>query len=364
MQAIRSRTLTQPPIPSGRKSDRGNPHLPYPTSATASISQAQPLVAEPSESNSREHSLKLSIGAHVSSHASVLVRFEQLLEKIRSPLVLSYQILGSWLLFFSAQPILGRDRTFTVPFIACAFILGIYLLNWLSEIKADFINDESRLLLLKNHRLYWSITIASLSLGVVVPTIMGKLHWSIPLLLVIGILYSFPLIPWYHKKSGWISARLKDIPGLKSLTVSSCYAAYVFGLPLIFSAQVAEMDSQIVWLIIGVFILNMLNTNFDDSLDIQSDKIEGVPTLPVLLGRKKFLNAFVAVNLIWISVIVLAFSNQALDGKHAGFLLAQAFLPFAWILTQKVWPERKFLLDILIESDLYIAALGFILIFT
>ena len=88
----------------------------------------------------------------------------------------------------------------------------------------------------------------------------------------------------------------KKIPGFKNIFTSGIWATgAAFGLPLYYSLP---LDSVYVFVFMFLLLRSLGNVIFFDLKDVRSDAIEGLKTVPVLLGRKRTVMLLKAMNLI------------------------------------------------------------------
>jgi 4-hydroxybenzoate polyprenyltransferase len=285
-------------------------------------------------------------------------KFGNWIEDNKSLIVLLYMVAGMGFCTWATGYYLGISNPIWPTLALSAFVLGIYFLNWVAESRTDFINDSSRIGVVKHQGLYWTLAIGCFSMGVIFAISQNSMHWSILLIIAIGVLYSFPLLPWYRKKTGWYFSRIKDVSLLKSLTVTGCFTAYVFAFPLIFSNRTSPFTLDLIWLILGFGLLNFMSTVYDDILDYPGDKLNKVPTLPVLLGVQKCHYLLASICGLWMITVAVGYFLNSINTNQTVFLFAHTlFLPI-WITTRKLVPRNRVLIDLLIESDLFLWPLG------
>jgi 4-hydroxybenzoate polyprenyltransferase len=280
------------------------------------------------------------------------------IEDNKSLIVLLYMVAGMGFCTWATGSYMHVPNPIWPTLALSAFVLGIYFLNWIAESRTDFLNDSSRIGVVKRPFLYWSLVIGCFSTGLIIATYQNSMHWSILLLIAIGVLYSFPLLPWYEKNARWHYTRIKDVAFLKSLTVACCFTAYVFGFPLIFSGPLTNTPSELGWLIMGFLLMVFSDTVYDDLLDYPGDKIENVPTLPVMLGVRNCTYLLIALSVTWFTVVFTAWLSGHLNVNYMVFLSIVAFYPIVWMTVRRYAPKKRVALDLLIESDTLLWALG------
>lgn len=105
--------------------------------------------------------------------------------------------------------------------------------------------------------------------------------------LLAGVLYSIPLFP-----AGFRYRRLKDVTGVKSLTVAVRWSIATVVTPL-FCAR-APWCVGIAAAMLWEFAREVVNSVYFDMADLPGDRAEGVVTIPVAFGHattRKWLHA-------------------------------------------------------------------------
>ncbi len=183
----------------------------------------------------------------------------------------SFKVLFSGLLF----------NTFSLNMDAVTFLttFSTYGLNKLTDLKEDSINTPERAKAIKKIELIFKISVAlSFFLSLVLGFFESIL--TLPILLFplfMGILYSIRLsrkIP-----------RLKDITGVKNLTIALSWSVGSTFFPLIYLTNKKIVLILLVFYIF--FIKSYINSIIFDIRDIEGDRMSGVRTIPVSLGREK-----------------------------------------------------------------------------
>jgi len=206
--------------------------------------------------------------------------FLSILNKVASFLIstsLFLAINGSFKVFFSG--LLFNIYAFNMVIITFLTTFSTYGLNKLTDFKEDSINAPERAKAIKKIELIFKISVAvsfflSLVLGFF-ESIMTLPILLFPLLL--GILYSVKLsrkIP-----------RLKDITGVKNLTIALSWAVGSTFFPLIYLTN--KKIVLIILVFYFFFLKSYINSIIFDVRDIEGDRMNGVRTIPVSMGREK-----------------------------------------------------------------------------
>ena len=97
---------------------------------------------------------------------------------------------------------------------------------------------------------------------------------------VLGILYNMPVLPF----RGQI-LRLKDFPGSKNVFVALAWASVGTILPFLADPSFSPITLGIAFLFMAGIVF--IRSSMADLLDIQSDRLIGRETIPVVLGERK-----------------------------------------------------------------------------
>lgn len=202
---------------------------------------------------------------------------------------------GSFKVFFSG--LLFNIYAFNMVIITFLTTFSTYGLNKLTDIKEDSINAPERAKAIKKIELIFKISVAvSFFLSLVLGYFESIL--TIPILLfplLLGILYSVRLsrkIP-----------RLKDITGVKNLTIALSWAVGSTFFPVVYLTN--KKIVLIILVFYFFFLKSYINSIIFDVRDIEGDRMSGVRTIPVSLGRKKTKLLLLILNstlLLWLLI--------------------------------------------------------------
>jgi 4-hydroxybenzoate polyprenyltransferase len=186
-------------------------------------------------------------------------------------------ISGSFKIIFSG--LLFNMFSLNIILITFLTIFSTYGLNKLTDIKEDTINNPKRADTIKKIGVFFKFSVAiSFMLSIILGLLENIMTLFVILLpLFLGALYSVKL------KSNL--PRLKDITGVKNITVALSWSVGTTFLPVIY---LSEKDILSVILIFYLFFLkSCINSVIFDIRDIEGDRESNIRTIPVLLGRDK-----------------------------------------------------------------------------
>lgn len=206
-------------------------------------------------------------------------------------------ISGSCKIFFSE--ILFSVYNINIIILTFLITFSVYGLNKLTDLKEDLINNPDRAKTIKKIEIIFKFTVTlafifSIVLGFMVDTL------TLPVIifpLAIGILYSV--------KFSKNLPRLKDITGMKNITIALSWAVVATFLPAIYSS---EKRTILIILIFYLFsIKSLINSILFDIRDIKGDRENKIRTIPVFLGKNKTIKLLLILNTTLIPWIIFAY---------------------------------------------------------
>jgi 4-hydroxybenzoate polyprenyltransferase len=182
-----------------------------------------------------------------------------------------------------------------------SFLLAfsVYSLDKLSGIKEDSMCMSQRSWFIScNKKILIYITITSYVIAV---TLAGLKNILALLVIIspicIGLLYSIKIS----------KVRLKDIPALKNISISTSWALVGAFLPL----SVESKSFILVALLFYFgFIKCFINTVLFDVRDIEGDNMNGVRTIPVIFGLRKTKRLLLVLNSTLMPWIIICLSGR------------------------------------------------------
>ncbi len=226
--------------------------------------------------------------------------------------------------------------------VLAAFLLtfSVYGLNKTTDRVEDSVNSPHRASMAPRYYLVSSVAamLGCLAIG----ALNGPRVFLILLIpLIVGLVYSVRVTK--------IMPRIKEIVGLKSFVVALSWALTGALLPSAFQDVPLE---KIVLVFAYVFVQLLVNTVIFDSFDVKGDKVSGVTTIPMVLGRHRTKILLAAANttlILWVAYCIstglfvsfmpaLVFGVlysylmiEFLTSRHHHRLSAELFLDGQWI---------------------------------
>jgi 4-hydroxybenzoate polyprenyltransferase len=177
-------------------------------------------------------------------------------------------------------------------------------------------------------------------------------------LILLGVFYSIPLIP-SGVRHVWRYAKIKDIPGSKTLLEAFAWAVVITLVPLL-TDRTIDWPAVIVTFFV-VLALAFVRTAFFDVFQVQGDLIVGVETLPITIGEKRTMSLLKWIIMSAAAVLVIA----PLLGIISPFSLLLILCFFTLSMCLFAYEKRKIyhgtFLEALVEGNLFLAGfMGFI----
>jgi 4-hydroxy-3-methylbut-2-enyl diphosphate reductase len=262
--------------------------------------------------------------------------------------------LGALSLSFSAAVLSDRKPDIIYPMLSFFYIYAIHVIYRFLDKGASTYNDPERAGFYKRHRVFLGLSSLmsifcalslSYSMGLNVFIVMSGLFF-------LGIFYSIPIVP-SGVRHLWRYAKIKDIPGSKTLLEAFAWAVVIALVPLL-TAEAIKWPAVIVTFYV-VLSLAFVRTAFFDVFQVQGDLIVGVETLPISLGEKRTMSLLKWIIATAAAVLVIA----PLVGIVSVFslLLIICFLTLSMCLVayekRKIYPGT--FLEALVEGNLFFA---------
>jgi len=279
-------------------------------------------------------------------------------------LLVLYLAFGGVLSVVGAMMYLGLPFSLLTCLVSGGTIFGVYLLNRFTDVREDFANDTVRSVFFVSHRSLLRLAYVAFTGVVVTLVLTGSLNAYFMSLLLLGVVYSCRLVPWYEPGRGLRFVRLKDTPLVKNVLVSALWGVSVFAVPLLLSrAHPASIDLYPVGLLAAAMMLSTFNsTFFGDIMDMDGDRLVGTTTLPTMLGERRSLLLQTGVNVAWLGTIGwLSWLRPGYCAETA-FVAVLATYPAAYLVPfSRKWLARRSL-EFLAELDLVVFAVGMVVL--
>ena len=234
-----------------------------------------------------------------------------------------YSALGAGCLAVTAMLLQNIPVHLSSIAVASFFVYAMHVLNRLmSSQESGLIGSFREKSYLRHKTYYRAAAIASLMIALVLS--LTNSVFSFLLLFVIslaGALYNMKILP-----ERWRFQSMKDIPGSKNFFTAAAWGMVTAVLPALNFNQHLSAGTAVAF--IFTFALVFTRSAMSDMMDIQSDKLMGRETIPVVIGKEK--TQGLLKGIILILLIILLISPSASWSSTLSYFLVLCLL-YVWI---------------------------------
>lgn len=263
-----------------------------------------------------------------------------------------YSAAGAGFLSFAAMLLQGLPVSPLLTLTAASYVYAMHVLNRFINRKASSISSFREESYLLHEKIYMTLAVLSMILAISASFAVGLAPFILlSVISLSGVLYNTRILP-----RGWRFQRLKDIPGSKNIATAVAWAAVTALLPWIEAGLTLTPGVVIAFLFIAGIVFT--RSALSDILDIQSDRLIGRETLPVLIGERKTLIILQGISGLLFVLLFAAFP-AGWSTSLSFFLLTCVF--YIWICF-KLYDRRSgfsgVVLEGLLESGYMIAGVS------
>ena len=215
-------------------------------------------------------------------------RFKRWLRRVLKTLFLSNVViaLGSFFLAYAVGLLSNRGPGFRHPLIVALYIYAMHVLNRFLDKGASAYNDPEQAHFYQEHRLFFILTGIAAIMGALVLSyyLAPLISFTIAGFCVLGVIYSIPILA-VTQRPRWQYAKIKDIPGSKTLFGALAWGSVIALIPLFEPFQSSLPTAILTFLF--VFSLAYVKSALIDIMQVQGDLIVGKETLPIVMGERK-----------------------------------------------------------------------------
>lgn len=206
-------------------------------------------------------------------------------------------LVAVFMLIFSYS-LYGINIDYTMLVAVFCITFTVYCTDRLVSIKEDEIsNHSSRTSFISKNKILISILVICALLTSVMLVFLKNPYFVAVILFppVIGLLYSIK----------YRNFRLKNITGIKNVTVGLAWATVGALIPLVSSSMITDNPIIVLYVFFFIFITFFTNSTMSDVYDIEGDKKNKVPTIPVKFGKLKTGSILSIMNLILMPITLI-----------------------------------------------------------
>ncbi len=235
---------------------------------------------------------------------------------------------------------------------ASLYVYSMHVLNRFINRKASSISSFREESYLLHERIYVTLAVVSMILALGASLIAGRAPFILLFVISLsGVLYNTNLLP-----SGWRFQSLKDIPGSKNIATAVAWGAVAALLPRLETGLAPAPGLAVAFFFTAALVF--IRSALSDILGIQSDRLIGRETIPVLIGEGRTLLLLQGISGL-LFVLLLAASPAGWTTTLSFVLLSSVV--YIWICF-KLYDRRSgfsgVVLEGLLESSYMIAGVS------
>jgi (E)-4-hydroxy-3-methyl-but-2-enyl pyrophosphate reductase len=251
-----------------------------------------------------------------------------------------YSAAGAGCLSFAAMLLQGLPVNILPILTASLYVYAMHVLNRFINRKTSSISSFREASYLLHEKTYVSLGVISMILALGASFVSGRAPFVLLFVIsVCGLLYNAPVLP-----RQWRFRSLKDIPGSKNISTAVAWASVAALLPWIEAG--AKPAPGVVMAFLFVAGMVFIRSALSDILDIQSARLIGRETLPVLIGERKTLVLLQAISGM-LFLMLCAAPPAGWATSFGFFLLACVF--YIW-LCFKLYDKRSAFSGVVLEG--------------
>jgi 4-hydroxy-3-methylbut-2-enyl diphosphate reductase len=226
----------------------------------------------------------------------------------------------------------------TALYVYAMHTLNRFINRQTGSIIGSFREDSYR----RHEKTYIRTAVLSLIVALGAAFFSGSVPFLFLLIMsTLGILYNAQMLP-----PGWRFRSVKDLPGSKNVSMAFAWAAIAAILPPLAEEMTITAATGVSFAFI--FGIVFIRSALSDVLDIQSDKLIGRETIPVLIGKANTQNLLHIATLLLLIMLIAAFPLGWTTS--AGFFLLPPVI-YLWICFQ-VYDRKPGLIGVVMEGIL------------
>jgi len=205
-----------------------------------------------------------------------------------------WSAVGAFSLTHAATLLAGRAPDLAHPSMAALYIWAMHVLNQFLDRGASTYNEPDQAQFYQTHRTRLIITgLGAVAVALVLAMSLGAaVLFAMAGVSVLGVVYGIPIVP-VRRESRWRGAKIKDVPGSKTLAESLAWGVVIALIPLLENGGTPWPGTITAF----AFVVSMVyvRSALFDIFQVQGDLIVGVETLPITIGEKRTLQLLKAV---------------------------------------------------------------------
>uniref|UniRef100_A0A7C3ZCW5 4-hydroxy-3-methylbut-2-enyl diphosphate reductase n=1 Tax=Desulfobacca acetoxidans TaxID=60893 RepID=A0A7C3ZCW5_9BACT len=271
-----------------------------------------------------------------------------------------YVALGAGCLSYVSSLLQGIWPDFDYFFVSFFYVYAMHILNHFTD-AASKLNDPVQTMFYGRHRKFLLVSgalssVASLALGL-------YLGWGafgfILAMSFLGIFYNLKLIPGRLAAATQI-ARLKEIPGSKTVFTALAWGVLAALIPVVCSAERLSAATTVAFFFVAGLVF--IRTGLFEILAIEGDRVVGKEALAIALGRKRTLD-LLSVGAVVLVIMLIAAAWAGIIPPLGYLLSLCGFYALGYLTLYRYGlMESGLILESLVEGNMILAGtLAFLL---
>ena len=234
-----------------------------------------------------------------------------------------YSAVGAGCLSFASMLLQRLEVKILNIIITSLYVYAMHVLNRLIDRKASTVVGSFREESYRKHeKTYVYAAVISMILALIFSFISGiNAFVLLSLVSTLGVLYNMKILPDY-----WRIKSLKDFPGSKNISTAMAWAVVAALLPQFEISLTVTPGMMVAFLF--TFGIVFACSAMSDTLDVQSDRLIGRETIPVLIGKKR---TRILLNGMLFLLLILLIMSSLLRWTSSVSLALLTCVFFVWI---------------------------------
>lgn len=239
----------------------------------------------------------------------------------------------------------GVSCTIHIALVMFLIVFSVYNMNRKTDEAEDALNHERRFRITKKFERHLFISaLGAYIIALAIAAFHGIAAFCVVMIpLISGIFYSVPILP---QRCGY--RRLKEIPVMKNLVVSSSWGLAFTLVPVYLGASSPNGASIIVFLFI--FCWTFVASVLPDIRDRSGDSATGVATIPVLIGVSRSRGLLTVIN-VSAGIIILTRGSTIIPFPAQVIVLASLVYSQVCIISIDRTSRNDLLCDIISDGQ-------------
>jgi 4-hydroxy-3-methylbut-2-enyl diphosphate reductase len=213
-----------------------------------------------------------------------------------------YSAVGAACLALAAQYLQGVSFSILQLFMAASYVFSVHTLNRFVDRQVSGIRGTFREETYARHvRLFIFTAFFAMLLSLGLAYLIGLVPYlMLASVSLVGALYNMRIFP-----KGWRFRRLRDLPGTKNLFMAAAWALVIAVIPYV--KWPLDISGDMVVAFLFVFSIVFVRSALSDLIEIQSDRLLGRETIPVVIGEDKTRKLLNGISLFLALLLILSY---------------------------------------------------------